>query len=109
MSCLLCHRQEKYNSNPGAEYVCSQCVQLLLMMNQEELKRGYALAVEKGYSNKAYALESFIMEESGEQINKRRNTGKRNTRKRTFGIIRDQQKSNVRFKAKQAVAVSENQ
>jgi len=61
MGCLFCNSQEpNYKPDPGIDFICSQCVQLLLGADQGDLKRAYAKAIEKGYKNKAKAIESFL-------------------------------------------------
>jgi hypothetical protein len=63
-ACLFCNRLEKkYKPEPNNYFICSQCVQLLLSADQSELKRAYSKAIEKGYSNKARAIESFLLPE----------------------------------------------
>ena len=64
MKCLFCDGREK-NCKPtkGIDYICSSCVLLLVDANQDDLKRAYVKAVEKGYENKASALKSFIIED----------------------------------------------
>jgi hypothetical protein len=61
-TCLFCNRLEKkYKPEPVKSFICSQCVQLLLSADQAELMRAYNKANEKGYSDKASAIESFII------------------------------------------------
>ncbi|MFH2061063.1 MAG: hypothetical protein ABIJ59_19525 [Pseudomonadota bacterium] len=62
MFCLFCSKPEKTYA-PKDDFICSSCVQMLLVADQEELKRAHALAFEKGYPNKAWAIESFLEEE----------------------------------------------
>ena len=80
MGCLLCNAIEP-NLNPNADtyYICSKCVQILLVADQEDLRKAYAQAIEKGYSNKARAIESFLIPEE---------TNARETKKPKRGIIR---------------------
>ena len=61
MLCLFCAGIEK-NCKPGTDFICSRCVQILLAADQEQLKRAYQKAMDKGYTNKAYAIESFLHE-----------------------------------------------
>jgi hypothetical protein len=69
MSCLFCNGKEKnYRPVAGIDFICGSCVQLLLGADQDDLKRAHAKAVKKGYTNKARAIESFIIpEETNEQ------------------------------------------
>jgi hypothetical protein len=61
MECLFCNDLEpNYQPEPGKDFICSQCVQLLLSADQEDLLKAHAKAIEKGYSNKAKAIESFL-------------------------------------------------
>ncbi len=79
-TCLFCNRLEKkYIPEPGKYFICSHCVQLLLSADQAELMRAYNKAIEKGYSNKARAIESFLIPEE---------TNARETKKPKRGIIR---------------------
>jgi len=59
--CLFCNEPEKnYKPGPHVEYICSGCVQMLLMAEQDDLRRAYKKATELGFHGKANALESFI-------------------------------------------------
>jgi len=63
MGCLFCNGQERgYKPSSGVDFICCQCVQLLLGADQDGLKRAYAKAIEKGYRNKAKAIESFLVD-----------------------------------------------
>ena len=62
MSCLFCGFPEnRYRPDAENKFICSKCVQLLLSADQVELKRAYSKAIEKGYSNKARAIKSFLI------------------------------------------------
>lgn len=64
MGCLFCGFSENgYRSDPDRKPICSQCVQLLLSADQAELRRAYTKAIEKGYSIKARAIQSFLISE----------------------------------------------
>ena len=70
MNCLFCDGMEKdYKPGKGIDYICSSCVLLLAGANQDDLRRSYVKAVEKGLENKASALKSFIIED---EINERK-------------------------------------
>jgi hypothetical protein len=58
--CLFCNEQV-YKTD--ADYICGSCVQLLLNADQADLERAYKNAIDKGYSNKARAIESFFIPE----------------------------------------------
>ena len=63
-ACLFCNCPENnYKAGPDTDFICSPCVQILLQGNQIELKRAYDKAIEKGYPNKARAIESFLQPE----------------------------------------------
>ena len=84
MNCLFCDCMEKnYKPAKGIDYICSSCVLLLADANQDDLKRAYVKAVEKGFKNKASALESFIIED---EINERKTKkSKRNLERKRSG------------------------
>ena len=64
ISCQFCGFSENgYKSDPEREFICSQCVQLLLSADQEDLNRAYIKSIEKDYPNKARAIESFLIPE----------------------------------------------
>ena len=70
MNCLFCDGTEKnYKPAKGIDYICSNCVLLLTEANQDNLKRAYVKAMEKGFKNKVTALKSFIIED---EINERK-------------------------------------
>ena len=76
MGCLFCSGQgPNYKLGPNVDFICSSCVQQLLSASQEDLKRAYTKAIEKGYQNKAKAIESFLDEERhyGKTENSKRN------------------------------------
>ena len=90
MNCLFCgtERDAKRVDSTAKSYICSNCVQTLVNLSQEQLRKAYDLATEKGYSNKAKAIESFITEAYNVSRNKRSNTTKyidRNSPLRTVG------------------------
>jgi len=63
MLCLFCSSLEpNYRPTPGIDFICSRCVILLGDADQDDLKRAYTKAIEKGYKGKAKALESFLTE-----------------------------------------------
>ena len=79
-TCLFCNRLEKnYKSESDKDFICSQCVQLMLSTDQAELMRAYNKAIEKGYYNKARAIKSFLIPED---------TNARETKKPKRGTIR---------------------
>jgi hypothetical protein len=89
-TCLFCNRNGRYNRNPGTEYICGRCVQLLLDAGQDDLKRAYALAIEKGIDRKAKAMESFLIPEEHNEQRKPKSKFRLNiNRKRSFRSVRD--------------------
>jgi hypothetical protein len=91
-NCLLCNIPGKYKSEPAIDYICSRCVQLLLLANQQDLKTANSKAVEKGFTNKAKAIESFLMEDEIEQRKPTRYNQRTVDRKGTAGAIRDKKR-----------------
>ena len=64
MECLFCSDfEKKYKPESGNDFICSQCVQLMLGAEQEDLKQAYDKAIEKGFPLKARAIESFLIPE----------------------------------------------
>ncbi len=76
MVCIFCHRDEMCQLNgkkmayrhekEATSFVCSDCVQNFLQMPQGKLIEGYHLAVERGLTEKASWLVSFIDDETEE-------------------------------------------
>jgi len=73
MGCVLCHRDEISQLNGRKEvfrhdkgvtsFLCSNCVQVLLQVPQPQIIKAYHSALEKGHTNLAFHLKSFIDEE----------------------------------------------
>jgi len=62
--CLFCNGTDRsYKHDPGKEFICGSCVQLMLMADQGDRKRAHTKAVIFGYPRKARAIESFLEEE----------------------------------------------
>ena len=70
VTCTFCSREEtrirdgrretwRHEKDVSA-FVCSTCTQKLLRATQEQLREGYRMAIEKGYSEKAAALHNYI-------------------------------------------------
>ena len=99
MLCSLCgtDRDSEKVEKTAEAYICASCVQLLLNESPEKLQKAYALAVEKGYRDKAQAIQSFIMEENtDEPVN--RHLAKRLNRKRPVRTFGDEERTGSRFK-----------
>ena len=63
-TCLFCGKPEKgYKPSKSVDFICSVCVQLLLAADQGELRRAYEKAVRLGYTGKASAIKTFLMED----------------------------------------------
>ena len=89
MHCLFCCGQEKtYKPEPQIDFICRTCVQLLLNADQTDLKQAHTKAMDKGYPNKARAIESFLIPE--EKINGQRKpiSKKRGRHINRKGIVR---------------------
>ena len=70
--CPFCNREEGHKYKPGKdfEFICSRCVQLFSSSKQGDLKRAYKKAIDKGYLNKAKAIESFLIPEGNDEQRK---------------------------------------
>jgi hypothetical protein len=91
--CLFCNGLEiKYKPETGNDFICSRCVQMLLATNQEDLKKAHTKALEKGLTNKAKAIESFLMEDEIEQRRPTRYNQRTADGKRTAGSIRNKER-----------------
>ena len=89
MNCLFCCDADTDDkTEPGKDLICPLCVQRLLAADQEDLKRAYGKAIERGYDRKAKAIEAFLIE--GEVTNDRKTKKlKRNMgRKRPVRTVR---------------------
>ncbi len=87
-SCLFCNKlKEKFKPESNKYFICYRCVQLFLAADQEDLRKAQAQAIEKGYSNKARAIESFL---TPEEINVRETKQARRSlvRKRPMRTVR---------------------
>ena len=86
--CLFCNGMDiKYKPESSKDFICSRCVQLLLAADQQDLKRAYTKALEKESTNKAKAIESFLIPEG---INEQRKpvSKKRGRHSDRKGIVR---------------------
>ena len=93
MSCLFCGIEKE--KNEGEEYICSGCTGLLSTFSQEKLIEAYNLAAEKGYPNKAKAIESFmeVVDGSEQKRPERNGTGLPDTGRRTGRPVRYEKRS----------------
>ena len=94
--CLFCNGLEiKYKPESGIDFICSQCVQTLISADQADLKRAYKKAIDKGYSNKASAIESFLIPEDkidGQRKPVSKKRGRHSNRKGIVRTVRDKEK-----------------
>lgn len=110
LNCLFCNGKKKnYKPEPDTDFICGSCIQLFLNANQEDLRRAYKKALDKGYINKARAIESFLIPEdrNGKQINKRR-IEKHSNRNRINGTARFKKISNGSSKIRKTVTLFKN-
>ena len=93
MRCLFCNLPEaKYKPDPQVDFICGSCVILLADARQEDLQKAHTLAIEKGYLNKANAIESFLIPE-GKHANRPTKSIERNlNRERTARTIRNKKR-----------------
>ena len=71
-TCIFCEMPgEKYKPPKGADFVCSYCVMAFLGAEQDYLQWIYDQAVKNSMTDKARAIESFILPEEtdGKQFN----------------------------------------
>jgi hypothetical protein len=93
--CLFCKNPEpNYKPQTENDFTCSLCVQMLLAADQEDLKKAHGTAIDKGYLNKARAIESFLipegLNESRKPVTKKR--GRHSNRKGVDRAFRDKKK-----------------
>ena len=93
--CLFCNVPEpNYKPQAKIDFICSQCVQMLIGADQEDLKKAHTKAIDKGYPNKASAIESFLIPEGlyGQRKPATKNRGRHINRKRIVRVIGDKKK-----------------
>ena len=107
MNCLFCgmERDSKKIDSGARAYICSNCVQTLVNLSQEQLRKAYELATEKGYENKAKAIESFMEVKPNAPRNKRSNIAKRVDRNSPLRTSGDEQGATYRFKKPKRAAL----
>lgn len=89
MNCIFCCDSDTDDKpEPGKDLICPMCVQILLAVDQEDLKRAYGKAIERGYDRKSKAIESFLIE--GEVTNDRK------TKKTRRNMVRERPMRKVR-------------
>ena len=105
--CLLCNcRDIKYKPRGNIDFICSQCVQMFLGADQEDLKKAITKAIDKGYLNKASAIESFITEDEIEQRKPTRYNQRAFDGKGTAGTIRGKKRITGLSQKRKAPSVS---
>jgi hypothetical protein len=65
-----------------ADYICDDCAQILLEVDQVDLKRAYKKAAENGHPNKAKAIELFLVPQEAKDDRKTKKTRRDMVRKR---------------------------
>ena len=91
--CLFCNGKEiKYVPEAESDFICSLCVQMFLLADQEDLKQAHAKAIDKGSLRQARAIESFLIGEEYEQRKPTRHHRRIVNRKGTAGAIRDKKR-----------------
>ena len=83
MTCLFCEMPEKkYKPSRDVDFICSHCGMAFLSADQDYLKWVHDLAIKNSMTDKARAIESFILPEGadGKQVNPKSRT--RHIRKR---------------------------
>lgn len=94
--CLFCSGKEKnYKPEPETDFICDLCVVLLAGAEQDDLKKAHAKAIEKGFKDKASAIESFIIPEVIDGKRPAKKHGRHSDRKR---IVRDAGNKKERIK-----------
>ena len=91
--CLLCNGIEKnYKPDSQADFICGNCVQILLGASLEERIKAHQKTVAYGYGNKAKAIEMFLLKEDDSEQRKPEKHRRYSDRKRiarTFGNKKD--------------------
>jgi hypothetical protein len=89
MNCLFCCDSETDNKpSTGKDLICPLCAQLLLEADQDDLKRSYDRAIERGYDRKAKAIKSFLIKEEIIYEPKTEKFKRNMGRKRTLRTVR---------------------
>ena len=93
ISCLFCNLPEpNYKPESHIDFICGGCVILLADADQENLKKAHTLAIEKGYLNKANAIESFIIPEGKHGKRPSKSVKRDFNRKRIARPVRDKKR-----------------
>jgi hypothetical protein len=74
-SCIFCSSKEGY--------ICSNCIQKLLLIDREKLKKAYDLAVQKGFIDRAQVIQKLLESEEVEYVPKT-SKGRRNLVRERF-------------------------
>jgi hypothetical protein len=89
MLCLFCNGIERtYKSEPGIDFICSKCVQILLSASPEQLYKAYCKAKTEGYVNKVRAIEFFLDSEAFNNDRKTKKSQRGMVRKRPLRKVR---------------------
>ena len=93
MTCLFCNGIEKnYKPDQHIDYICGLCVVLLADADQDDLKKSYKKALDKGDLRKASALESFIIPEEIHANRPTKSIERNINRERVARPVRDQKR-----------------
>ncbi len=79
-SCVFCSSEEGY--------VCSKCIQKLLLIDKEKLKKAYELAIQKGFVDKAQVIQKLLESEEEDYVPETRKTRRHMVRERFVRTIR---------------------
>ena len=87
--CLFCNGMDiKYKPESSKDFICSLCVQILISATQEEMKRAHSKAIKRGYTRKANAIESFLIEGEASNERKTKTTRRNLVRERPMREVR---------------------
>ena len=89
MNCLFCCDADTDDKpEAGKNLICPLCFQILLEANQEDLRRAYGKARERGYERKARAIKSFLIEDDVTNDRKAKKHKRNMGRKRPVRAVR---------------------
>jgi hypothetical protein len=111
-ACIFCNEPEKgYRPGKDIDFICGCCVILLADADQDDLKRAYQKALDKGYPKKVSALESFIIPEgNNEQIKPKSKLNRRHShRKRSIKSVRSKKERIGRLQVQSKATILQGQ
>jgi hypothetical protein len=96
MACLFCEKpEERYKPPKSADFICSRCVMAFSGADQDYLKWVYDQAVKNSMTDKARAIESFILSEKTNESVRPQKYERHTHRKRSLRPASDK-KSRIR-------------